>query len=79
MAGKAWRDLGAKIQIKWVPFGVFSASHFVPPALSLDINQPGTMKNHKHQPGIKKNRPGTMNNHKKKPGTLNIHKTHLEL
>ena len=46
MAGKAQRDLGAKIQIKWVPFGVFSASHFTPPVLSLEINQPGTMKNH---------------------------------
>ena len=31
-------DHGAKIQIKQVPFGVVSTSHFAPPALSLDIN-----------------------------------------
>ena len=66
-------DGRAKIQIKRV-----FTSHFAPPVLSLDINQTGTMKNHKQQPGIRKNRPGTMNNHKKQPGTLNTYKTHLE-
>ena len=60
MAGKAQRDLGAKIQITWVHFGVFSPSHFAPQALSSDITQPGTVKNHKNQPGIMKNQPGTL-------------------
>ena len=37
MPGKAQRDLGAKIQIKWVPCRVSSTSHFAPPVLSSDM------------------------------------------
>ena len=50
------RDRGAKIQIK--SFVVFSTPHFAPPAFSSDINQPGTIKNHKTKPGIMKNGTG---------------------
>ena len=57
------RDHGARIQFKRVPFGVFSKSHFAPPALSSDINHPGTRDIHKNQPGI-------MKNHKDPPGTM---------
>ena len=63
MADKALRDLGAKIQIKRVPLGVFSMFHFAPPVLSSDMNQPGTIKNHKNQHG-------TINNHKTPSGTV---------
>ena len=64
------RDRGSKTQIKREPFGVFSMSHFGPPSLSSDINQPGTTKNHKTKPGIMKNRPWTMNNHRNPPGIM---------
>ena len=40
-----WRDRGAKIQIKQVPFGVFSTSHYAPAALSSDLNPPETLRN----------------------------------
>ena len=68
------REQGAKIQIKRVPFGVFSTSHFAPPALSLDKDQPGTMKNHKNQPGIIKKQLGTIKNHENPPRTMKNHK-----
>ena len=56
----ASQDLGVKIQIKQVPFGVFSMSHFAPAALSSDLNQPGTINDDKNPPGIMKTRPGAI-------------------
>ena len=46
-------------------FLVFLTSHFVPAALSSDLNQPGTINDNKNPPGIMKTRPGTIKEHKK--------------
>ena len=59
------RDLGAKIQIKWVPFGMFSTPK----------NQPRILKSYKNRPGTMKTQPGTMKN---QPGTMKTMKTGLE-
>ena len=45
-------------------FLVFLTSHFVPAALSSDINQPGTINDDKNPPGIMKTRPGAIKNMK---------------
>jgi len=61
--------------MKWVPFGVFSTSHF-------DFNQHRTINDNKNPPGIMKTRPGVIKNqtwshkkYEKPPGTM---KNHLE-
>ena len=41
-------------------FLVFLTSHFAPAALSLDLNQPGTINDDKNPPGIMKTRPGAI-------------------
>ena len=41
-------------------FLLFLMSHFAPPALSSDWNQPGTINDEKNPPRIMKNRPGAI-------------------
>ena len=51
-------------------FLVFLTSHFAPAALSLDLNQPGTINDDKNPPGIMKTRPGAIKKHEKSPETM---------
>ena len=55
---------------KMSTFLVFLTSHFMPAALSSDLNQPETIYHNKKTTGIMKTRPGAIKEHEKPPGTM---------
>ena len=55
---------------KMSTFLVFLTSHFMPAALSSDLNQPETIYHDKKTTGIMKTRPGAIKEHEKPPGTM---------